>query len=86
VTVEPTPPVVAYPTCGDTENRFRPRSPWWGGAIGPTLLRHTVCEICGTGFNASTGKPNEKAVQRMALVPVAIFIVLTVGLIVASTL
>lgn len=46
-------------------NGFRLSQPtftWWGGLIGPKLLNHTVCNDCGFGFNAKTGKDNSTVI------------------------
>lgn len=43
---------------------------WWGGAVGPKLLSHVVCQGCGAGFNRKTGKSNTPAIivyQAMTL-------------------
>ncbi|MEQ1643762.1 MAG: hypothetical protein ABL959_09990 [Pyrinomonadaceae bacterium] len=31
---------------------------WWGGLLGPKLLKHVNCLGCGKGYNGKTGKDN----------------------------
>lgn len=31
---------------------------WWGGVIGPKLLKHVSCSQCGTKYNGRTGASN----------------------------
>jgi hypothetical protein len=45
------------PRC-QSPNVYRPKFTWWGGALGPKLLSHTICRGCGFGFSWKTGKSN----------------------------
>lgn len=36
-----------------------PSYTWWGGVLGPWLLKHTVCQQCQFAFNRKTGKAND---------------------------
>jgi hypothetical protein len=47
----------ACPRCNST-NTKSPTFTWWGGVLGPKLLKHTVCADCKLGFNRDTGQPN----------------------------
>ena len=31
---------------------------WWGGVLGPKLLTHVKCQMCGTKYNGKTGQYN----------------------------
>ena len=31
---------------------------WWGGLLGPKLLHHVKCNVCGSHYNGKTGKSN----------------------------
>jgi hypothetical protein len=31
---------------------------WWGGVLGPKLLKHVKCSACGHAYNGKTGKDN----------------------------
>ena len=31
---------------------------WWGGVLGPRILKHVKCGSCGKGYNGKTGKDN----------------------------
>jgi hypothetical protein len=35
---------------------------WWGGVLGPKLLKHVKCQTCGYAFNGKTGKDNTKGI------------------------
>ena len=52
----------------------RLRWTWWGAAVGPLLLGHTVCQACGFGFNRRTGRNNggKIAVYVVLMILVAI--------------
>ncbi len=49
------------PQCG-SQYVSQPTFTWWGGMIGPKLFNHTVCNGCGFGYNAKTGKSNSTAI------------------------
>jgi hypothetical protein len=49
------------PACGGGDLR-KPTFTWWGGAVGPKLFNHTVCQQCRFGFNAKTGRSNQMAI------------------------
>jgi hypothetical protein len=31
---------------------------WWGGVLGPRLLKHVKCNGCGTTYNGKSGQSN----------------------------
>lgn len=45
------------PQCGET-NAQRVRFTWWGGLLGPKILKHVKCPGCGKAYNGKTGKEN----------------------------
>jgi uncharacterized protein (DUF983 family) len=45
---------------------------WWGGIIGPKLLTHVKCGMCGTGYNGKTGKDNTTNIIIYSIVTVVI--------------
>ena len=49
------------PSCQSTNVR-KPGFTWWGGALGPRMLNHRICNSCGFGYNAKTGKSNTTAI------------------------
>jgi len=65
----------ACPRCGAAD-LTRPSFTWWGGAIGPKLLHHTVCRGCGFGFHAKTGKSNGGAITAYVIASFALALVL----------
>ena len=56
----------------------QPTFTWWGGVLGPKLLNHTVCNGCGLGFNARTGKDNTTAIGLYfgVILSIVIFLVI----------
>lgn len=45
------------PFC-NASNAEKVKFTWWGGLIGPKLLKHVKCLACGKGYNGKTGKDN----------------------------
>jgi hypothetical protein len=35
---------------------------WWGGVLGPKLLKHVKCAACGHSYNGKTGRDNTKGI------------------------
>jgi hypothetical protein len=60
------------PSCQSTSVR-KPGFTWWGGAIGPRMLNHRICNSCGFGYNAKTGKSNTTAIIVYQVVLFVIF-------------
>ncbi len=48
----------ACPKCGSTDAK-KVKYTWWGGALGPSLLKHVKCNSCGTEYNGKTGRSNQ---------------------------
>ena len=53
---------------------------WWGGVLGPKLLHHTKCEVCGYRYNSKTRKPNTVGIIIYSAVLVVIVAALTLFL------
>lgn len=45
---------------------------WWGGVIGPRLLKHTKCSNCKFTFNRNTRKSNTTPIIIYSIVLAAI--------------
>ena len=45
---------------------------WWGGLIGPKILTHVKCGMCGTGYNGKTGKDNTTNIIIYSVVVIVI--------------
>jgi hypothetical protein len=67
------------PKCGSTNVRA-PKFTWWGGALGPRLFHHRVCDACRFTFNAKTGRSNKGPVFVYTGVGVAIGIAIGAGI------
>ena len=50
-------PYPSCPFCG-ASNAEKVKFTWWGGLLGPKLLKHVKCLGCGKGYNGKTGKDN----------------------------
>lgn len=59
--------VAPCPKCGGII-ATKPSFTWWGGLLGPKLLKHVKCNACGTGYNSKTGKENTAAIVIYCLV------------------
>ena len=35
---------------------------WWGGVVGPKILKHVKCQSCGAKYNGKSGKANTTAI------------------------
>ncbi len=68
------------PKCGDIRNRTQVRFTFWGGAIGPALVNHTLCNSCRTTFNGKTGKSNKNIIRYGFLLPTIIGLLVVVAL------
>lgn len=65
-------PPAAWPPPGSVESAPCPQCrnavarkiefTWWGGLLGPRMLNHVKCLVCGTTFNAKTGRSNFTAI------------------------
>lgn len=75
--VMPNPYGLSCPRCQGV-NVHKPTFTWWGGLLGPKLFNHAVCNGCGFGFNAKTGKSNTNNIIIYYAVIFGIFIVLSI--------
>lgn len=41
---------------------------WWGGLLGPKILKHVKCNSCGAKYNGKTGKDNTTGIVIYSLV------------------
>jgi len=57
--------------CGET-NYKKVTYSWWGGLIGPKLLSHVKCNVCGTQYNGKTGQSNTKTIVIYMIVTFSI--------------
>ncbi len=67
------------PKC-QSPNVRKPGFTWWGGALGPRMLNHRICNACGFGYNAKTGQSNTTAIVIYQVVVFAIAIAIFVAL------
>ena len=51
------PDALVCPKCGSPEFK-KVGFTWWGGAVGPAILKHVKCGKCGATFNGRTGQAN----------------------------
>ncbi len=65
------------PNCGST-SATKVGWTWWGGALGPVLLKLVQCTNCKTQYNGKTGKSNKNAILIYSIVGIAIAISLCV--------
>ena len=75
--VMPNPYGLSCPRCQGV-NVHKPTFTWWGGILGPKLFNHAVCNGCGFGFNAKTGKSNTNNIIIYYAVIFGIFILLSI--------
>ena len=63
---------IPCPRCGQIGANIRTWS-WWGGLLGPKILKQATCMFCNQDFNHQTGKPiTGQTVALYVLVPFAI--------------
>ena len=61
----------ACPKCRTT-GATRVKFTMWGGVLGPKLLTHVKCGLCGTKYNGKTGQSNTGAIVVYTIVVFAI--------------
>jgi len=49
---------------------------WWGGGLGPILLTHVRCSVCGAQYNGKTGQSNTRLILLYGIVGVAMGVAL----------
>ncbi len=65
------------PNCGGT-NATKIGFTWWGGALGPSLLKLVQCNTCKTQYNGKTGKSNRTAIIVYSVIGIVIMISLCI--------
>lgn len=55
------------PKCSGS-NAEQMRFTWWGGVIGPKILKHVRCNSCGAKYNGKTGKDNTTGIVIYSLI------------------
>jgi hypothetical protein len=50
---------------------------WWGGVIGPRLLKHVKCSGCGLTYNGKSGQSNTTNIVIYSVIVGVIFFVIT---------
>lgn len=55
------------PQCGGT-NAEKIRFTWWGGLLGPKILKHVKCAGCGKAYNGKTGRDNTTGIVIYSVV------------------
>ena len=68
---------VVCPKCGSPEFT-KVGFTWWGGAVGPAILKHVKCSKCGAMFNGRTGQSNTTGIIVYSVVGGVIGIVLVI--------
>ncbi len=67
------------PNCGST-NATRIGFTWWGGALGPALLKLVRCNQCNTQYNGKTGKSSTKGIILYSIVGISLGICLCIAI------
>ena len=57
----------ACPQCGGT-NAEKVKFTWWGGLLGPKILKHVKCAGCGKKYNGKTGQDNTTGIVIYSIV------------------
>jgi len=64
---------------------------WWGGFLGPKLLKHVKCLGCGKAYNGKSGKDNTtniviySVVVGVVVLVLALFMFTALGVLMYST-
>jgi hypothetical protein len=61
--------------CG-CQQAIKVKNTWWGGRLGPRLLRHVKCVRCGHGFDGKTGLSNQRRIWMyigITVCPIVVF-------------
>lgn len=68
------------PKCSNS-NAEQLKFTWWGGVLGPKILKHVKCGSCGAKYNGKSGKDNTAGIIIYSLVVgVIVFVVMLVSL------
>ncbi len=73
---------VNCPGCGGASQPVK--FTWWGGILGPKLLRHAKCTACGRQFNGKTGADNTTGIVIYFAVLFGLGLVFMFGMIVLA--
>lgn len=66
------------PKCSNS-NAEQLKFTWWGGLIGPKILKHVKCGSCGAKYNGKTGKDNTIGIViYTVVVAVVVFMIMMV--------
>ncbi len=64
---------VACPQCTQPDPE-KIKFTWWGGVIGPRMLKHVKCRSCATTYNGKTGQSNTTNIVIYSVVVFIIFL------------
>lgn len=67
----------ACPQCGQSSAE-KVNFTWWGGILGPKILKHVKCKACGKAYNGKTGRDNTTGIVIYS----AVVAVIVLGLVV----
>jgi hypothetical protein len=63
---------VPCPKCGGAAEKLN--FTWWGGLLGPRILTHVKCTLCGNRYNGKSGKDNTTGIIiYSAIVAILVF-------------
>jgi len=51
---------------------------WWGGALGPSMLTHVRCELCGAKYNGKSGRYNTTGITVYLAVSLLLCVVILI--------
>lgn len=65
------------PKCSNS-NAEQLKFTWWGGVIGPKILKHVKCNSCGAKFNGKTGRDNTTGIVIYTIIVsvIALFVMI----------
>ena len=69
---------VQCPRCGGAGEKLG--FTWWGGVLGPKILKHVKCTSCGYKYNGNSGKDNTTGI----VIYTVIVGILSLGLVVVA--
>ena len=69
--------MITCPKCGREGETIPVTFTWWGGVVGPRMLRHVECPACHARFNGETGQSNDAAIRLyIAVLTIAALLVM----------
>ena len=75
---------VPCPKCGTADPK-KVGFTWWGGILGPKILKHVKCTSCGTAYNGKTGKDNSTYIAIYCVV-LGLFVMALVVVVAAAVM